>query len=254
MEIRVLGCSGNAYGGLNTTCIQIGEGLVIDAGGLSSGLDIDELARLDDIIISHSHFDHIKDLPMLPELVSRKRKKPITVHASQKTARELKKHLFNGVVWPDFTSIPSARSPLLKIKTFKPGDEIALGGLKIRTIPVSHAVESLGFIVSSGTDSFAMSGDTGRTTLFWKELNRRRNIRMLLVETSFPDEESKLAHVAGHLTPAMLQGELKKLKNPDYPIMVYHLKPAFQGQVVLQLKELKQPNMSLLEQGAVFSF
>ena len=36
--------------------------LAIDAGGLTTALTLEEQERIDAMIITHRHFDHIKDL------------------------------------------------------------------------------------------------------------------------------------------------------------------------------------------------
>jgi ribonuclease BN (tRNA processing enzyme) len=92
---------------------------------------------------------------------------------------------------------------------------------------VSHPVESCAFIVSHRGSSLAMSGDTGPTEGLWKALNRSRNLKALLVETSFPSRLQALADVSGHLTPATLVLELAKFRRNGTPVLLYHLKPAF---------------------------
>ena len=73
---------------------------------------------------------------------------------------------------------------------------------------MSHPVESCGFVISDGTASLAMSGDTGPTDKLWKVLNKTPNLKALLLETSFPNALQELADISGHLTPETLAAEL----------------------------------------------
>jgi len=78
------------------------------------------------------------------------------------------------------------------------------------------------------------------------------NLRYLLIETAFPDEEKVLAEVSKHLCPSMLASELRRLRlAPE--IYISHLKP---GQIELTMSEIEaavsefKPRM--LRHGQVF--
>lgn len=212
--------------------------LALDAGALTGSLSMDELARVDDIIISHSHFDHVKDLPLLADLMLTRREAPIRIHASKACAETLRQNMFNDFLWPDFTRIPSRKNPVLQLKPFRAGSSLRVGKYQIQSIPVSHPVESCGFVISDGTSALAMSGDTGPTDALWEVLNRTPNLKALLLETSFPNKLQKLADVSGHLTPRTLRRELSKFQRNGASILLYHLKPAFLQQLAEELKEL----------------
>ena len=85
--------------------------LAIDAGALTASLPLAELLELDDIVLTHSHFDHVKDVPLLSDLLVGRRKTPVRVHASTACARTLRESVFNDELWPDFTRIPDQRGP-----------------------------------------------------------------------------------------------------------------------------------------------
>ena len=104
MKIRVLGCSGGELPGHRTTCFLVDGRLAVDAGALTASLDLDALLAVDDILLTHSHFDHVKDVPLLSDLLVGRRKKPVRVHASTGCARTLRESVFNDELWPDFTA------------------------------------------------------------------------------------------------------------------------------------------------------
>lgn len=251
MKLQVLGCHGGELPSCRTTCFLVDGVLALDAGALTSTLSLEQLAKVDDILIGHSHFDHTKDLPLLADLVIGLRDKPVTIHASRECAKALRENMFNNALWPDFTRIPNKKDPVLRIKSFRAGSTFEVGPYTVRSVPVHHPVESCGFIVSKGRTSMAISGDTGPTDKLWKALNETANLKALLVETSFPNRLQELADLSGHLTPNTLESELRKFERNGTSTFVYHLKPAFVAQLK---KELSGLPVEVLELGDTFEF
>jgi cAMP phosphodiesterase len=227
LNLQVLGCHGGELPNCRSTCFLLDGVLALDAGALTGSLLLEQLAKVDDILVSHSHFDHVKDLPLLADLMLSRRDKPIRVYASRECAKTLRENMFNDFLWPDFTRIPNKRKPVLQLKSFRAGASLRIGKYRIQSIPVSHPVESCGFVISDGRSALAMSGDTGPTEELWRVLNRTPNLKALLLETSFPNELQQLADVSGHLTPRTLRAELSKFQRNGACVLLYHLKPAF---------------------------
>jgi cAMP phosphodiesterase len=240
MKLRVLGCHGGELPKHRTTSFLVDGVLSLDAGSLCGVLELEELMQVDDVVLTHSHLDHVKDLPLMADLLVGRREKPVVIHASTVCARTLHKSIFNNELWPDFTRIPTRQHPILKIAPFKPGESFTAGRYKVQSIPVSHPVESCGFVVSDGKSSVGISGDTGPTEELWKSFNAAKNLKGILLELSFPNMLQGLADISGHLTPNTLKSELGKLhRKGDVDVLLYHLKPAFHGQLKKELKELK---------------
>ena len=249
MKLTVLGCHGGELPDCRTTCFLVDGVLALDAGALCASLDLDALARVDQIILTHSHFDHVKDLPLLADLMVGRRERPVTVWASRACVKTLQKNIFNDALWPDFTRIPSPKNPVLELRSFRPGETFQAGDYEVRSIPVSHPVESCGFVVRHGDSALAISGDTGPTDRLWEVLNGTANLKALLLETSFPNEMQALADLSGHLTPRTLRTELAKFQRNGSSVLLYHLKPAF----VTELKaELADFPVRVLELGDSF--
>ena len=254
MKLRVLGCSGGELPGHRTTCFLVDGRLAIDAGALTASLPLDELLAVDDIILTHSHFDHVKDVPLLSDLLVGRRKKPVRVHASTECARTLRESVFNDELWPDFTKIPHLAAPVIEIVPFDPARAFRAGRYRVTPIPVAHPVESVGFVLSDGKDSIAVSGDTGPTSRFWRRVNTEKRLRALLVELSFPNALQGLADLSGHLTPRTLQGELAKVDRDGVPVLLYHLKPAHVAELKRELAVLRMPHVRVLRRGDEFTF
>ena len=121
MQVRVLGCSGSMAQGHHTTSFLVDDDLLIDAGSGVGTLTTNALHRIDHVLLTHSHLDHVLALPLLADIVIRHRQErelgPITVHALPATVQTLQEHLFNNRLWPDFTRIPSAAAPVLRLQT-----------------------------------------------------------------------------------------------------------------------------------------
>ena len=253
MRLRVLGASGGELGRHRTTCFLVDDALAIDAGALTSSLPLEALARVDDIVLTHSHFDHVKDVPLLADLLVGRRERPVVVHASTECARSLREDVFNDRLWPDFTRIPDRRRPVVSIKPFDPRRRFRAGRYTVRPVPVAHPVESVGLVVSDGDAAIAISGDTGPTEAFWDAVNRTAEVRALLVETSFPTRLQALADVSGHLTPRTLARELDKVERNGFPVFLYHLKPAYAAELRSEIAALKL-GVRVLARGDAFTF
>jgi len=257
MEIRVLGCHGSQLPGCGLTGFLIDAKTLLDAGAVTSALTLEEQVRIDHILITHSHLDHIRELSSLADnLCYFKRDYPLTVVGTPRVIETLRRHIFNGVIWPDFSVIPSAEKPVLRFMTVRPGEKATLGHLSITAIPVHHTVETVAYVVNAETDGRATAavfiGDTGPTEEIWRVAGRDEDIRAIFVETSLPGEMGALAKLTGHLTPDGLASELKKLSPFDHPqIYVYHMKIQYLHEIRREIALLGNDNIHMLKDGQV---
>src|SRR5204862_6797539 len=138
------GCSGSIAAGCKTTAFLLDGDVLIDAGTGVGDLELDALARIDHILISHSHLDHVLAIGLLADAVMRVRdaqgRGPIQVHALPETIAALRTHIFNGVIWPDFTRLPSAERPMLQLVPFALGDTLELTGKRTEVLRRVHTV------------------------------------------------------------------------------------------------------------------
>jgi len=231
MKIRVLGCSGAIAAGYKTTAFLLDDDVLIDAGTGVGDLPLDALARIDHILVTHSHLDHVLSIPLLADSVLRLRaatgRPPIQVHALPETLVALKAHLFNGVIWPDFTRLPSPDAPVLSLHPFQIGDRLAIAGRNIEVLPARHTVPACGFAVDAGPESghahWVFTGDTGPNPELWERLAALK-VGHLVIETAFGDEECELARISQHLCPTELARELQNLGGQVH-VHITHIKP-----------------------------
>ena len=226
MHIRVLGCSGSIAAGCRTTAFLLGDDVLIDAGTGVGDLTLDELARIDHILLSHSHLDHVLGVPLLADSVMRRRvgRPPITVHALPATLDALRAHVFNGAIWPDFTRLPSAEAPILALQPFAIGDSLPLGRHHIEVLPALHTVPAVGFAVLGAAEgAWVYTGDTAPNPALWQRLQALK-VHSLVIETAFRNDERQLAAVSRHLHPAALGRELQHLAQ-GAQVFITHIKP-----------------------------
>ncbi|GAP36438.1 3',5'-cyclic-nucleotide phosphodiesterase [Piscinibacter sakaiensis] len=237
MSIRVLGCSGAIAAGCRTTAFLVDERVLIDAGTGVGDLTLDELARIDHICISHSHLDHVLSIALLADAVLRQRlaagRGSITVHALPATLQALRTHVFNGVIWPDFTRLPSPEAPALRLQPFEIGEVLSLAGRTIEVLPAAHTVPAVGFAVRGRRGHWVFTGDTGPNPALWQRL-REIDVADLVIEAAFGDDERALAAISGHHCPATLIPELADLP-PGITVHITHIKPGDEAAVLREL-------------------
>jgi len=245
MILNVLGCSGAIAAGCRTTAFLLDDDVLIDAGTGVGDLALDALARIDHILISHSHLDHVLSIGLLADSVMRVRHArgggAIQVHALPETIAALRAHIFNGVIWPDFTRLPSAEQPMLTLVPFAVGDVLELAGKRIEVLSAAHTVPAVGFGVDGGAAGWwVYTGDTGPNPLLWERL-RRMKVAHLVIETAFSDDERQLARISRHLCPAALGHELAHLAG-SVDVHITHIKPGESEAVMSEIAKLGSPH------------
>ncbi|MCB1949881.1 3',5'-cyclic-nucleotide phosphodiesterase [Nitrosomonas sp.] len=235
MRLRVLGCSGGIGSDSDTTSLLVDTDILIDAGTGLGNLKLDELVQIDHIFVTHSHLDHIAFIPFLVDTVGFLRKKPVTVCATQDTINILRDHLFNWLVWPDFTKIPNAEEPYMQYEVISLGETIDLDGRMITPLPANHVVPAVGYQLNSGRASLVFTGDTTTNDPLWSVVNTMGNLKYLIIEAAFCEAKRDIAVRSKHLCPSLLCAELDKLKI-DAEIYVTHLK---QGEDELTMREIQ---------------
>ena len=245
MQIRVLGCSGSIAAGCRTTSYLIGDDILVDAGTGVGDLTLDEMAAIDHILVSHSHLDHVLAIGLLADSVTRRRdarqRPPVQVHALPETLDALRRHIFNGVIWPDFTRLPSAEHPVLALHPFAIGDRLQLAGRQIEVLPAAHTVPAVGFAAFTHDEgAWVFTGDTGPNPALWARL-AQLDVRMLVIETAFRDDELALARISRHLCPALLETELAGLARPT-EVCITHIKPGELEAVMAEIARQQTPH------------
>lgn len=252
MQIRVLGCHGSQTPGCNTTSFLLNGNTLVDAGTITSLLTIEEQLKINHVLITHAHLDHVRDIMFLADNICYLQKdQPLVIVATKTIIETLKTYLFNNVVWPDFSMLPNPKKPVLKFETIKPGERITLDSLEVTAVLVNHVIETVSFVIESKEGSIVIIGDTGPTEEVWNVANSLHNLKAIFVETSLPNDMKDMAHMTGHLTASGLAEELKKLNTHNPQIYLYHMKLHYQESIRREIAAIKDRNIRILQDGEV---
>src|SRR5260370_33009837 len=113
MRLKVLGAYGASDADHNLTGYLLDDWFAVDAGTLTSKLSLAQQGRIQAVYITHSHADHIRDLPHLILNRHSQNTGPLTIFAARDVMDLLTENWFNGTAWPPFppTTAPPTDTP-----------------------------------------------------------------------------------------------------------------------------------------------
>lgn len=222
-------------------CLLVNGRLALDSGGLASQLGLAEQVAVDHVLLSHAHLDHIGELAFLVDNVMASRTTPLKIWAPAPILDQVRQHLFNNQIWPDFSRICVREHAVIEFCPLDDVGRLELDGLQIRWVRTRHPVFSVGYLVEDEKGAFLYTGDTGPTEAVWTLAGESPRLRAVFVEAAFPNRLQALAMTSGHLTPALLCDELEKMGDSPVRINVMHVKPVYHDEIALELKALAHP-------------
>jgi ribonuclease BN (tRNA processing enzyme) len=251
--IKLLGAYGGKSKDKNTTCIQVSEKILIDAGEILNSLG-EKASEIEHIFVTHSHLDHILEIPLLIDMTFASRKNPLKIYASKGTIKHIKEHILNHDIWPDFSEIEMIRSNEKSVQfiEIELNQTITIDGYSIKATRNNHTNSSFGYIITNNNKSILFTSDTYCCDNIWDEINLNDKIKSVIIDVSFPSTYEQLALDSKHLTPTLLKDEVQKLKRKDVKIFAFHLKPAFEQQITQELVELNN-KYNILNGGVILS-
>ena len=236
-SIKILGAFGSKTTSTAMTCIQIDDDKVIDAGNILFGLG-DEAKNINHIFLTHSHMDHIADIPFLIDIYFDDRNSSLNIYGTPDTLDNLKRNILNWEIWPDFTEIKLSHSSDMAIKLI-PIDldtDININDIKLKAIKTNHTAGSCGFVIEKNNHALFFTADTCNAHKIWEEVNNNKKINSVIIDVSFPCEYKQLAVDSKHLTLELLEKDMENLQRDDVKIYINHLKPSFIPQIEEELK------------------
>lgn len=253
MRLKVLGAYGSEGQGQRPSAFLVDDRVLVDAGTVGGALSVPEQIAVEHALLSHAHLDHTVGLAFLADTLAMVApERSITACSIGPVMDTLRAHVFNDMLWPNFTVIPSPGEAVLRLRTLAEAAEARVGDLWVTPVPVSHTVPTAGFIVHDGETGFVYSGDTGPTVRLWNAAREMRGLKALVVETAFPNRLDGLARASGHLTPAMLEREMDKMP-PDLPVWIFHVKPQLCQETAEELAQIDPARILILEQGKTYN-
>jgi ribonuclease BN (tRNA processing enzyme) len=247
MRLKVLGAYGASDAEHNLTGYLLDDWFAVDAGTLTSKLSFAQQGRIQGVFITHPHADHIRDLPHLIHNRFSQSAPTLTVFATRDVMDLLAKNIFNGLIWPDFSTLisPLTNKPAVQYRALTPGKRVMFNDIGLTAVPVDHMIPAAGVIVEINGQAIAFTGDTGPTSEIWKRTNKTENIVAIVTEASFPNDQQSLADETAHLSPQTFGNELKKI-TVDAPVYASHRKIPFERDIESQIKNLRDRRARVL--------
>ena len=245
MQVKIIGAHGGVTKNYQATSILLDDKLLIDAGSAAAALDMESQLNIENILISHSHLDHTKDLAFLSDNCFGLRKKAFEVYCHPTVRKAIKDHLFNDIIWPDFSVLPTKTNPTIHFNDLVKETTIQLGEFKVTPVHVQHPGDAFGFIIEKRNVTLLFTQDTGPTDRIWEVAKSLKNLKAIFCEVSFPNRLQNVATISDHHTPMSLHKEMEKMP-PNLPIYLGHIKPHFQEEIISEVTSLNNSRLHLL--------
>ena len=244
MNIQVLGAHNCESQNSRLISLLIDDILAIDAGSLTSILSFPAQQKLKAILLTHQHYDHIRDIPAIA-MNFYLHGSTINIYSIQPVYDALATRLLDGKLYPRFLEWPQ-ENPAIKFTIIEPYKLKQIEGYTILAVPVNHLVPTVGYQVTSpGGKIVFYTGDTGPgLSNCWQHISPQ----LLIIEVTAPDKYEKFAKGSGHLTPGLLKQELtifRELKGYLPPVVVVHMNPRLETEIETEIaavaKDLNNP-------------
>jgi ribonuclease BN (tRNA processing enzyme) len=236
MKIRFLGAHNTETRDTKLSGLLVDDVLALDAGSLNSSLTLSEQLGLKAVFLTHQHYDHIKDLPLLAMNRSLNNT-TIDVYCLEATAEAIAKCLVDGSLYPEFLKKNGDGKSVINLCIVKPYLRIQADNYFIIPVPVPHSVPAVGYRVTAvGGGSFFYTGDTGPGL---SDCWERVSSKLLVTEVTASDNYVTFCRDKGHLCPSLLKEELLSLLNdkgylPD--VVTVHMNHLLETDIKAELK------------------
>ncbi len=238
MEIKILGAHNCESADARLVSLLIDGTIAIDAGSITSSLSLPAQRGLKAVLITHHHFDHIRDLATLG--MNLYGWGSIELYAPERVFGVLSSYLFSDEIYIDFSKRPSPQRPTFRLHPVEPYKEAVIHGYAVLPLPVNHSVPTVGYQVGSQGKCLFYTGDTGRNPpTLWETVSPQ----LLITEVTLPDEFEAQAISAGHLTPGLLKEELlefKRLKGYLPRIIIVHMNPSLEARIGEEVESISR--------------
>ncbi len=163
MEVSILGSAGSEAPGLNPPAFLIDNFLLLDA--CTVALTPDKIAQcpITHVFPGYAHLDHLKGIPFLPDNLNAIIPAcQILVLSGKEVISDIRKHIFNHRIRPDFTAVPDAQNPVMGYQVISTRKPVVIGDYRIPATRVNHTVLAYGYLVEHASGaSLLYTGDTG---------------------------------------------------------------------------------------------
>jgi ribonuclease BN (tRNA processing enzyme) len=237
MHIRLLGAHNLESRKSRCISLLIDGVLAVDAGALTGSLSFAEQQALKAVLLTHQHYDHVRDIPALGMNFSL-HKNTVDIYAPRPVYEALAVHLLNDVLYPNYMERPSEQ-PAIRFRVMEPGRAEPVHGYSVLAVPVHHAVPAVGYqITAADGKAVFYSSDTGPGLAeCWRQISPR----LLIVELTATNSYEEFARRSGHLTPALLRQELasfREMKGYLPPVVLVHMNPLDEKEIRAEIADV----------------
>ena len=241
MKLHLLGVSGpfpESNGATSGYLLQAESALIqldLGSGVLARLTALTAPESLDALFLSHWHFDHAADLPVLMYRLQAmgfgEGGPQLAIYAPVDESSALRKIV--------------ASAPCFRLTDITPGDTFTIGDCKIQVGEARHPVPAVSFRIEEGK-SFGYTGDTNTLPSLPGFF---RNVDLLLADGLFPAEN--WAANKPHLSAELAAGLAADAGAGS--LVLTHLNPVYPPEILLQEARQKYPRVLLAIPGQVLS-
>ena len=136
----------------------------------SANFNREGVRHIDDLVLTHWHYDHVGGLGELEYMVQLVTKAPIATYASPYTLESIGRE-FNYMMY------------CLAAAPIEPFDEFTIDGVRYTALPVQHAPGTYGYLIETGDTTLFYASDTGK--LPPETAERVRGVDILAMDATF---------------------------------------------------------------------
>ena len=234
MNIKFLGAHNCESQNSKFISLLIDDTLVIDAGGLTSSLSFQAQQKLKAILLTHQHYDHIRDVPAIA-MNFYLRGTTINIYSTQSVYDALAAHFLNGKLYPKFLEQPQG-NPTIRFTIIEPCKTEPIEGYSVLAVKVNHAVLTVGYQITSPDGKIVFyTGDTGPgLASCWQAVSPQ----LLITEVTATNKYEEFGKESGHLTPSLLKQELtsfREVKGYLPRVVVVHMNPELEKEIEAEI-------------------
>jgi len=234
MNIKFLGAHNCESQNTRFISLLIDDTLAIDAGALTSSLSFQAQQKLKAILLTHQHYDHIRDVPAIAMNLFLQGAS-INIYSILPVYDALTAHLLNGKFYPKFLEQPQGK-PTIKFTIIEPYRTEQIEGYNILAVPVNHTAPTVGYQVTSPDGKMVFyTGDAGPgLASCWENVSPQ----LFITEVTAPDSYEEWAARSGHLTPSLLKQELtsfQAVKGYLPRVATVHMNPYLEKEIEAEI-------------------
>ena len=242
MKLHLLGVNGpfpESSGATSGYLLQADSALIqldLGSGVLARLTALTAPESLDALFLSHWHFDHTADLPVLMYRLQAmgfgEGRSQLAVYAPVDESSALRKI--------------AASVSCFRLIDIAPGDTVTVGSCEIRVGEARHPVPAVSFRIEEGGKALGYTGDTNTLPSL---AGFFRNVDLLLADGLFPaaDWTESKPHLSAELAASLAaEADVSSL-------VLTHLNPVYPPEILLREARQKFPRVLLASAGQILS-